>query len=249
MFDLSRLDRAIQSWTELQGWPVQEFLRLLLATVCGGLLGFEREVRGRQAGFRTHMLVCMGSAIVMLVSTEVARLTWKGNPSQGLQISVDPARIAYGVMGGIGFLGAGAIIKSGTSVRGLTTAASLWCVAALGLAAGLGMYLFCLIVTLLMLAVLWLLGYCERFIPKRRFRLLTVRRSWEPGCIEATVTAIEAFDVIVQDAGFARSTDLKSVDITLRLLYAKKHHYYQLESELQQPQMGYEIISASAVEN
>ncbi|MEI7833397.1 MAG: MgtC/SapB family protein [bacterium] len=102
-------------------------LQLLVATLCGGIIGYQREVVERPAGFRTHVLVCVGSAIYMLVSVAVAGTAW------------DPGRIAAQVASGIGFLGAGTIIKQGSIVRGLTTAASLWAVAAIGMAAGYNM--------------------------------------------------------------------------------------------------------------
>src|SRR3982751_5325636 len=109
--------------------------RILLAAIFGGLIGLEREVRGRQAGFRTYILVCVGSALVMVVSIQFAAHQWTAqSANQGININIDPARIAYGVMTGIGFLGAGAIVHAqGGLVRGLTTAAALWCVAAVGL--------------------------------------------------------------------------------------------------------------------
>lgn len=110
------------SWAE---WG-QVTAQLLIATVCGGIIGYQRETLERPAGFRTHVLVCVGSAIYMLVSALVA-----GN-------QYDPGRIAAQVASGIGFLGAGTIIKQGSVVRGLTTAASLWAVAGIGMAAGFG---------------------------------------------------------------------------------------------------------------
>ena len=101
-------------------------LQLVFATVCGGVIGYQRQIHDRPAGFRTHVLVCVGSAVYMLVSVAVG----------GTQY--DPGRIAAQVASGMGFLGAGTIIKQGNIVRGLTTAASLWAVAALGLAIGYG---------------------------------------------------------------------------------------------------------------
>ena len=100
--------------------------QLCVAVVCGGLIGFERESVDRPAGFRTHVLVCVGSAVYMLVSIAVSGDYY------------DPGRIAAQVASGIGFLGAGTIIKQGSVVKGLTTAASLWAVAGIGLAAGYG---------------------------------------------------------------------------------------------------------------
>src|SRR5205809_3811065 len=155
-------------WAASLGFTGEALLRLLLSAIAGGLVGLEREMRGRQAGFRTNLLVCLGSALVMIVSIQFASANWTHEPS--VNVNVDPARIAYGVMSGIGFLGAGAIIKSGTNVRGLTTAAGLWCVAALGLSAGFGLYIITFIATGLVLLALWLLDYVESVLPRMRYR-------------------------------------------------------------------------------
>jgi len=110
------------------GWP-EVLLRLFVAAALGGAIGLERELRERQAGLRTHLVVSVGSALFTLVSAY-------GFSNFGAR--VDPTRIAAQIVTGIGFLGAGAIIRQGLSVRGLTTAASLWLVAAIGMAAGAG---------------------------------------------------------------------------------------------------------------
>src|SRR4051812_30050248 len=145
-------DHAIRAWGSHLSWPGEEVLRLLVAAVAGGLVGLEREVRGRQAGFRTNLLVAVGSALVMIVSISFATRNWQHDP--GFNINVDPARIAYSIMTGIGFLGAGTIVKNGGSVRGLTTAAGLWCVAAVGMAAGFGLYSLTVISTVLIVLAL-----------------------------------------------------------------------------------------------
>jgi putative Mg2+ transporter-C (MgtC) family protein len=127
-------------------------LRLLGAAVLGGVIGLERETRDQPAGFRTHMLVALGSCLFTVVSA-YGFASFLGEP----QVRFDPTRIAAQIVTGIGFLGAGAILRSGMSVRGLTTAASLWVVAAIGLAVGSGAYVLSVAttaVTLLALLVL-----------------------------------------------------------------------------------------------
>jgi putative Mg2+ transporter-C (MgtC) family protein len=121
--------------------------RLLLAAVLGGILGYERGRIGKTAGLRTHMLVCMGSALVVLA------------PQQAGMTIADMSRVIQGVVAGIGFLGAGAIIKSEISrdVRGLTTAASVWMTSAIGISCGLGRESLAMLATVLALVVLALL--------------------------------------------------------------------------------------------
>lgn len=133
--------------------------RILLASVLGGLIGLEREVHGRPAGFRTHLLVSLGSCLFVLASIQFYKLY--GNFSGTVPVGVDPARIAAQVVTGIGFLGAGAIIREKASIRGLTTAACLWVAAAIGLACGIGMYATSTVVTALALASLLLLKKVE----------------------------------------------------------------------------------------
>jgi putative Mg2+ transporter-C (MgtC) family protein len=120
------------------GWP-EVLLRLAVAAALGAAVGVERELRDREAGLRTHLLVCVGSALFTLVGAY-------GFTDLGSK--VDPTRVAAQIVTGVGFLGAGAIIRQGLSVRGLTTAATLWLVAAIGMAAGAGYWEGALITTL-----------------------------------------------------------------------------------------------------
>jgi len=113
---------------------LQMLLRLLVAALLGGIVGVEREIHEKAAGFRTHILVCVGSCLIMLTSMHVCDIY------QGVA-AADPSRIAAQVVSGIGFLGAGTIIRSRASVVGLTTAASLWSIAGVGLAIGSGLFI------------------------------------------------------------------------------------------------------------
>src|SRR3954453_8758437 len=130
----------------------EELLRVVVAAALGGAVGLERELREREAGFRTHMLVAVGSALFTLVSAYGFREFLVGG---GNIVRADPTRIAAQIVTGIGFLGAGAIIRQGFSVRGLTTAATLWVVAAIGMASGAGYYSAAVITTALVLISLW----------------------------------------------------------------------------------------------
>ena len=124
-------------------------LRLLLAVLLSGLVGLEREAKGRAAGLRTHMLVCAGSCLMMLTGIFLM--------DHYTAAKVDPTRIAAQVVSGIGFLGAGTIIQFRDSVRGLTTAASVWAAAGIGLAVGAGFYVGAVAATGLVLVVLLVL--------------------------------------------------------------------------------------------
>ena len=139
-------------------------LRLVLGALLGGLIGFERERLSWVAGLRTHMLVCLGATLVMLVS----QYAFHNVVYDGL-ITLDPSRVAAQVVSGIGFLGAGTILFLKNTIRGLTTAASLWAVAAVGLAVGGGLYLASICTTLLILLILAGIKPMEnRFIKKNQ---------------------------------------------------------------------------------
>jgi len=153
-------------------------LRLLLSVLLGGLVGFERESHNRPAGFRTHILVCTGSALVMLVSS------YSFVDQLGVGFEADPGRIAAGVVTGIGFLGAGTIMQQRGSIRGLTTAASIWVVSGIGLAVGVGFYFGAVLTTVLVLLSLFLLGRIEKsFFAKRRLRTLIITALVQPGLL------------------------------------------------------------------
>lgn len=123
--------------------PLQVIIRLGLALIIGGAIGYEREFKNRPAGFRTHILVCIGAAIVSMIQVhsfnETTALILKHPELEGA-LKIDIGRMGAQVISGIGFLGAGTILHDKGSVKGLTTAASLWVVACLGLAIGMGYY-------------------------------------------------------------------------------------------------------------
>jgi putative Mg2+ transporter-C (MgtC) family protein len=147
-------------------------VRLVASLVVGGLIGLERSYHGRPAGFRTHSLVCLSTSLLMLVTVYETR--WFSSIAPG-RISLDPTRMAQGIMTGIGFLGAGTIIKDGLSVRGLTTAASIWITAAIGILIGIGFYFPAAVATILTLGTLSVFRWIENQIPAQFYAQFVIR--------------------------------------------------------------------------
>jgi putative Mg2+ transporter-C (MgtC) family protein len=179
----------------------ESLLRLALAAALGGLIGVEREIREREAGLRTHMLVALGSALFTIVSAYGFHAFLASGQSV---VRADPTRIAAQIVTGIGFLGAGAIIRQGLSVRGLTTAATLWVVAAIGLAAGAGYYSAAVITTALVLVSLWPLRIAaykllHRYRAEEGRLLVELHAGTSPGAVidevERTGARIETIEV------------------------------------------------------
>lgn len=165
--------------------PLDLTIRLVLALILGGLIGLEREKNNHPAGLRTHILVTVGSALLMLLS-----IYGFAEFANEFNVRIDPARLAAQVIPGIGFLGAGTIIRTGLSIKGLTTAASLWVAAAIGLAVGAGFYYAAFLATAFVLISLWILNIVEKkyFTDKRTYwlKLTTTQK-------EGTLTHISSY--------------------------------------------------------
>lgn len=139
--------------------PLLEMMtRLLAATGLALLVGLERELRGKPAGLRSHMLVSLGAAAFIMIGMNILFATAEGDPTA----QIDPTRIVQGVVGGIGFLGAGSIIQSRGNIQGITTGASIWTAGAIGVACGVGSLALAGMVTVLALIIMVVLGWIER---------------------------------------------------------------------------------------
>lgn len=192
-------------------------LRLALSVVLSGLIGQERENKNRPAGFRTHILVCVGSTIVMLTSEFVFQ-QYKG------VANMDPARLGAQVISGIGFLGAGTIIRDGGSVKGLTTAASLWSVACVGLAVGIGFYQGAIIGTILIYLTLFLLGKFGRAIENKASHLeICIDMENKPGKIGEIGTFLGKYDVNIRNIEFLHDDGLDENEVLIKLALKLPH--------------------------
>jgi putative Mg2+ transporter-C (MgtC) family protein len=178
------------------GFYLELLLRLLLAGVLGGAIGYEREHTNRPAGFRTHILVCVGSALVMVTSEFIFN-------RYNAVANIDPARLGAQVISGIGFLGAGTIIRYGFNVKGLTTAASLWAVSCVGIAAGIGFYEGAVIATALIFLTLIFLKKAEiRFAEKTHLKTYLIESENLPGQVGQVSGVFEKYKVEIKSMEF-----------------------------------------------
>lgn len=193
---------------DISTWEI--VVRLLAAAALGGAIGIERELREREAGFRTHVLVSTGSALFTLISA-YAWTDFDFGPKSG--ISFDPTRIAAQIVTGIGFLGAGAIIRHGLTVRGLTTAATLWIAAAIGMACGAGFYWAAVVGTALALVALGPLRLVNRLVldkPHRRRLRVELREGAgaAPVLAELEELGLDVQSFALADAGGTRIAEV-----------------------------------------
>ena len=162
-------------------------IRLILSAIMGGSIGIEREANNRPAGLRTHILVSVGSTLIMLVSI------------YGFKGEGDPARLAAQVVSGIGFLGAGTILRTGNSIKGLTTAASLWVCAGIGLAIGAGYYFGGIVTAVIVLISLVLLGTVEKKVFKGSNKIFIITGEERPGLIGDIGTLFGQYYITIRD--------------------------------------------------
>ncbi len=183
--------------------------RILLSIILGGIIGIDREKVGKPAGLRTHILVCLGSTITMLVSVFMfCQFQGKTN--------LDPGRIPAQVISGIGFLGAGTIMLEGPTVKGLTTAATLWVVAAIGLTIGIGFYYVAILATFFILLTLTTLGKFEDIIlSKHSGKILMITLENTPGCLAKIGSLLETTSVNMSNVQID-FCDNKTLKLTLK---------------------------------
>ena len=169
-------------------------VRLVLAALLGGLIGLEREYHGRAAGFRTHLLVSLGSCLMVLLS-EAYALKY----AAGMMNSFDPTRIAGQIVTGIGFIGAGTIMREGLTIRGLTTAACLWVAAGLGMAVAAGLYFLSGFTTLVALGALGVLKHLEARVRRGTYRMLSITCRGENDVLPLLEQHLRSRNVTISD--------------------------------------------------
>ncbi|HLS53772.1 MAG TPA: MgtC/SapB family protein [Tissierellaceae bacterium] len=214
----------------LEYWII--ITRLLLSAILGGLIGLEREASNRPAGFRTHILVTIGSTLIMLVSVD----SFHG--------FADPSRIAAQVVSGIGFLGAGTILRTGNNIEGLTTAASLWVCAGIGLAIGNGYYLAAIATAIIVLFFLKNIGFFERRVLRKTLGHFQFVCQVRAGLIGDIGTILGEHHVIIKDINILGIDlgDKVKEEINLRVKLPSKADLDKLFIELAAVKGMYKIL-------
>ncbi len=187
--------------------------RLLVSFLIGGIVGLERRWRLQPAGFRTHILICLGATLLMMLSIYI--------PQEYVDFkNGDPGRIAAQIITGIGFLGAGAIIKIGSNVRGLTTAASIWLISAIGMGVGAGLYIISGIAAFLMLMALIVLERFEkRIIPDRITKVLSVITESRAVTSDSILAILKSYPLTVMNVDIHHSYVKVTTEMNFTITY------------------------------
>lgn len=200
--------------------------KLALACILGGMIGLERESLNRPAGLRTYTLVCVGSALAMIVSIDIYLQYYQ-------TVNADPGRIAAQVVSGIGFLGAGTIMREGATVRGLTTAAGLWVVACIGLAVGAGLYIPAVATTILILFVLiYFIKFEQLFTGMREYKGLVMVVEDRPGQVGNIGSILGDMGVLIKNIQLNRLENEEDLEVELLLELPSGMNISQVIDEL-----------------
>lgn len=214
--------------------------RLLFAMAAGGFIGLERALHGREAGFRTHTLVCVSSSLLMVLMV----YQWNLVPQQFLYtLRVDPSRMAQGIMTGIGFLGAGVIIKEGLTVRGLTTAASIWMTASIGIVMGLGFYFPAFLATLITIIILSFFRWIESRMPVQVYAKVAVRflRSKQHPSEEELVQIMLQCHIKAFEPSYKLEQEGRVIEYEMTILSKDRNNFRQLAESLTNMEEVYEF--------
>lgn len=209
---------------------------LLAAVFAGGIIGLERSYHGRPAGFRTHTLVCLASALLMLVT--MYQWQWLPAGTSMDTVRTDPTRMAQGIMTGIGFLGAGVIFKEGLSVRGLTTSASIWMTAAIGILIGIGFWVPAILSTILTLGTLSVFRWFERRLPSHYYAHQTISFNRDNVMTEDELKEFMAgngFDVV--NISYRTTEETKAFEYKMVICTTNQQNMTRLAASLRQLNM------------
>lgn len=188
-------------------YDLHYIFRIIVAGICGILIGYERKNRAKEAGLRTHCIVACASALMMIISKYAFFDLVGGDLYPGVDVRLDPSRMAQGIVSGIGFLGAGMIFVRKNTIKGLTTAAGIWATSGIGMAIGGGMYIVGIFSTALLLLIQFVLHINSRFTLTPKGKRMKFYNVTEKGFQETITKKLAEYNVSVSDVSIERTTD------------------------------------------
>ncbi len=186
--------------------------RIIIAGICGIIIGYERKSRSKEAGIRTHFIVASAAALIMIVSKYGFFDLILKAVMEGVEVKLDPSRIASCIVSGVGFLGAGMIFVQKHTVRGLTTAAGIWATAGIGMAIGAGLYLTGIIFTGIIFLAQIILHKDSKLLMVRHMKILRISGVVEQGYIEELTKKLAVCDIVIDDYDVSRNPEINSFD-------------------------------------
>jgi len=205
--------------------------KLILAALLGSLIGAEREAHGRSAGFRTHILVAISGALVMILSEHVFNMY--SHLSEESVLRIDPGRIASYAIGGMGFMGAGVILKGKGSVRGITTAACMWTLTVVGLCVGCGLYLAAILTTLVVITILWFRVQVPRLLPRMHFFLqLNIESLDQEGQLRRIENVLNSQGIRLLFGGYDKKISEGKISYNLAIISKGQKDWTEVGNEL-----------------
>ncbi|MCM8772932.1 MAG: MgtC/SapB family protein [Candidatus Omnitrophica bacterium] len=204
-------------------------LKILISGILSGIIGFEREKHGREAGLRTMILVGIGTTTILISSLQVYYLF---SNIQNPVLRIDPARIAYGVVTGMGFLGAGVIIKDRRRIRGLTTASCLWLVTSIGIAVGVGLYFLSLFITIFSIIVLYFLKLLEKKIPIDIYNKITVKINIDKNLKETIENLIKQENFKILTCEIKTDKEKNEMELNFTVRYRRPQNIEKIFEEM-----------------
>ena len=202
------------------------FIRLIASAILGGVVGLERERHNQPAGFRTHMILCLGATLITLISIYMAETFGNSRNS-------DPTRIAAQVVTGVGFLGAGAILRFGASIKGLTTATSLWTTAGIGLGIGAGFFYGSLLATLIIIVALAVLNKVEKiFIGSKAAKNLFILTKDIPGILGKIEAILAKYQIAISSIRIIKNSHAHGIEINAVIQTPKQLNFPLLAKEI-----------------
>ena len=189
--------------------------RIIVAGICGIIIGYERKSRAKEAGIRTHFIVASAAALIMIVSKYGFFDLISQAIAEGVEVKLDPSRIASCIVSGVGFLGAGMIFVQKYTIKGLTTAAGIWATAGIGMAIGAGLYLTGIIFTGFIFLAQIILHTDSKFLRVRHMKILRVSGVEKQGYISDLTRALAVRDVVIDDYDVSRNSDSDKFDYVI----------------------------------